>query len=235
MPTKTYPAVTITATETTTVRAPAFVKSALIECWGGGGRGSTITAGSVGGGGASGGGYSASTLANLTQLQNYGFVVGAGSSSGLLNGSDTTFAITTVVAKGGGSVADNTATQASAVDNATSGTGDIKYNGGAGGLGLAGTGGGGGGEGAATTSNGNNGTAAASGGAGGTGTDGGDGGAGKQSPQGNATAGTAPGGGGGGAYRTTSGTRVGGTGGNGQARYAWTVDRKDFMMLLGCG
>jgi hypothetical protein len=233
MPTTTLAQTTITATGTTNVTTPAYLTSAVIEVWGAGGRGGARTT-TGGGGGGQGGGYSASTLTNLTQLTSYAFVVGAGSISVAL-GEDTTFATTTVVAKGGASCGNNVDTGANSVDNATAGTGTTKHTGGTGGLGLAGTGGGGGGESANTGSTGATGTAAASGGAGGTGGNGGDGGAGKQAPQGNGSPGVQPGGGGGGGYRTSSGTRDGGAGGAGQARYQFTVDRKDFMTLLGCG
>lgn len=234
MPTKQYPQVTLQESlGTNVVRTPAYMKTAIIECWGGGGKGSSRST-NGGGGGGSGGGYSKDVF-TLAQLTDYTFFIGAGATT-TANGEDTTFESTGVVAKGGGSLADNTATGAAAVDNVTLGIGGTtKTNGGAGGDGLAGTGGGGGGEGGATTGNGNAGANAASGGAGGTGTDGGDGGAGKQAPQGDGSPGNHPGGGGGGGYRTSSQTRAGGAGWQGQARYQFTVDRKDFMLLLGCG
>lgn len=229
MPRTVLPATTITNTGVTNVTTPVFLGSAVIECWGSGGRGGERTTNGVGGGG-SGGGYSKSTLTNLVQMTSYPFSVGIGSST-TAAGQDTTFNTTAVVAKGGASCGNNTATGATAVDNVSLGTGTTKYNGGAGGTG-SGTTGGGGGEGAATTSNGNNGSSP---GAGGTGTDGGDGGAGKASPQGSGGTGLQPGGAGGGAYRSSSGTRAGGQGGSGQARYQWIIDRKDHMLMLGCG
>lgn len=229
MPTTVLPQVTLTSQGTNTVAAPAYAVSAYVELWAGGGRGGTRTTNGVGGGG-SGGGYSAATVTGLTGPRNYSVLVGFGSNS-TSPGQDSTWATTVVVAKGGTSCGDNTETGASATDNVTNGTGTIKYNGGAGGTG-SGTTGGGGGEGAATTSNGNDGSSP---GAGGTGTDGGDGGAGKATPQGNGSPGVQPGGAGGGGYRSSSGTRIGGTGGTGQCRYQFTVDRKDHMSMLGCG
>ena len=43
MPVWTGPQNTITSTGTTNVTTPEYLTSAIIECWGGGGKGSTLT------------------------------------------------------------------------------------------------------------------------------------------------------------------------------------------------
>ena len=75
-----------------------------VECWGGGGGGGSIN--NNGGGGGGGGAYAKSTGVAVTPGTGYAVDVGAGGSSEV-NGADSTFGVTTVVADGGGAAANN--------------------------------------------------------------------------------------------------------------------------------
>lgn len=85
--------------------APAGVTAITVECWGGGGAGGGMNANysaNRGGGGA--GGQYARRSVSVTPGQNYAIDVGAGGTGSTGNGGiggDSTFAGTTVVAKGG--------------------------------------------------------------------------------------------------------------------------------------
>jgi hypothetical protein len=195
---------------------PEGVFSITVEVWGGGGKGGTRTSNGRGGGGG-GGAYSQSVF-TVTPGQIFNYSVGAGSNT-TAAGEDTWFgSATTLMAKGGASVPNNN-TNGGLGGQATEGFGDIKFNGGRGF--NASTSGpnfsGGGGSSASSNGNGLNLTSInASSAAGATAPiGGGNGGVGRPN-QNNGGNGNFPGGGGGGAVRTSSGTRNGGNGGNGQ-------------------
>ena len=223
--------VTQTFATSGTWTCPAGVTSIKVECWGGGGAGATmISSGSGGGGG--GGAYSSSTIA-VTPGNTYTYTVGAGSGSSTAGGDSWFQSATTVMAKGGNSVAGNSSTGGTG-GAASAGFGTLKYNGGSGRNGnTSGTDyGGGGGSSAGNLSDGTNatsqnGASAPSGG--------GDGGAGKYSTQGNGSNGTSPGGAGGGALRTSSGTRTGGTGADGQIKITFTPQYQAQFISMNTG
>ena len=200
--------------------APENVTSIEVETWGGGGRGGSGTTVNqtlaLGGGG--GGGYSRSLL-SVSPGTTYYVNVGAGSATATAAG-DSWFSTTNVTggslvrAKGGNSVADNTATGASGGTSAnTSGNaiGTVRFSGGNGANG-SGTSGGGGGSSASSSSNGS--TASSSTGA--TVSGGGSGGNGRTATNGVGLNGSIPGGGGGGAYKTGTNSPAGGSGANGK-------------------
>ncbi|MEI8049026.1 MAG: hypothetical protein WCI92_16710, partial [Bacteroidota bacterium] len=193
---------------------PVGVTCLQVETWGGGGSGSTLNTNGNGGGGG-GGAYSRSVL-SVVPGNSYNFYVGAGSTT-ITNGEDSYFInSSTLMAKGGGSVANNTATGATG-GSANSGVGDFKKNGGRGADG-SGTYGGGGGSSAGTildgaTATNQTGATAPSGG--------GNGGNGISGTQGNGSNGSSPGGGGGGSYKTGPGTRTGGSGADGKVIIDW--------------
>lgn len=202
------------------------VTSVTVECWGGGGKGGSRTS-SGAGGGAGGGAYSKSVL-TVIPGNSYTVTVGIGSSSTSAGGDSWFINNNTILAKGGNSVANNTADGASG-GSAEDGIGEIKYSGGNGANGHHGSGldfGGGGGSSAGIEANGHdgidqNGGIAPIGG--------GNGGNGKDSSSGNGTIGTGsgtngftPGGGGGGALRIGGGSPVcGGNGANGRIIITW--------------
>jgi hypothetical protein len=140
-------------------------------------------------------------------------VVGGGATT-IAPGGDSYFINPeTVLAKGGSSVANDTATGAAGGD-AVSGVGDTKYSGGSGAT-ASSTAGGGGGSSAGTAANGNNAASSAGGTAPPGGGNGGNGFS-TSSQTGNGSPGSAPGGGGGGGKSYISGTGNGGAGANGQ-------------------
>ena len=208
-----------TYTSSSTFTVPANITTVKVECWGGGGRGGTMTAN--GGGGGAGGGAYASSIITVVPENTYTITVGTGSSSNTAPGGDSWFGTsTTILAKGGNSVANN-ATTGALGGNAASCIGDIIYSGGTGADGSGTTYGGGGGSSAGIASNGTTATNATGavaplGGA--------NGGAGKSGTQGTGTAGSYHGGGGGGALRTSSSTRNGGNGATGMVLVTWSVD-----------
>lgn len=206
-----------TFTTSGSVTIPAGVTSVTVEGWGGGGKGATTTSNNTQGGGGGGGAYSRSVLA-VTPIT-YNYTVGAGSTT-TSPGGDTWFNnASTILAKGGNSVANNTAAGASG-GLSSAGIGDTKYSGGNGANGIGGgtKEGGGGGSSAGTGANGTtatniNGAIAPTGGG-----NGGNGGV-----EGLAgTNGSAPGGGGGGAAQKTSGPLNGGNGANGKLTISWS-------------
>jgi len=206
---------------TYTWTAPTGVYAVTVEVWGGGGKGGNRSGSNGAGGGGGGGAYSLKSDIVVTPGNSYTVVVGAGSSWGSTPGGDSYFIDTsTVMAKGGNSVPNNTTTGASG-GVAASGVGDTCYSGGNGANGVAGSYGGGGGSSAGTGQDGNNGSGSTGGAAP---TDGGAGGTGRSGSQGNGNPGSAPGGGGGGALRTSSGTRTGGNGAAGQVRIKYRYD-----------
>lgn len=193
---------------------PTGVTSLKVEVWGGGGKGASRTTNGNGGGGG-GGAYSQSIIA-VTPGSNYNYVVGLGSATTVPGGDSYFINTSTLLAKGGNSTADNSTSGATG-GGTSSGIGTTKYNGGSGAAG-SGTYGGGGGSSAGNASNGTS-ASSATGAAAPTG--GGAGGNGRSSTQGDGSSGSIPGGGGGGAYRTSSGTRLGGSGANGQIIFTW--------------
>jgi len=189
---------------------PADVTSIQVEAWGGGGKGGSRTTNTTAGGGGGGGGAYSMSPISVTPTTTYSYTVGSGSTTTAAGG-DTYFINTsTLLAKGGGSVADNTTTGATG-GNASAGVGTVKSNGGNGA--TAATYGGGGGSSAGTGANGN--TAANSTGATAP-VGGGAGGNGRSGSQGAGSAGSTPGGAGGGAYTTSNNDYFGGNGGDGQ-------------------
>ncbi len=196
-------------TSSGTYTIPAGVTSITVEVWGGGGKGGTRTSSGACAGG--GGGAYARSVITVVPGTSYSYTVGAGATTTAAGG-DTWFSTnTTILAKGGSSVADN-ATTGAAGGLASASIGTYVFNGGNGSNSLA-TAGGGGGSSAGNALAGVSATTA-------TGatapTGGGNGGNGRSSSNGVGIAGSNPGAGGGGAYRTSSGTSVGGNGGSGQ-------------------
>ena len=205
---------------TYTFTVPAGIYCIQVEAWGGGGRGGARTSSSnyVALAGGGGGAYSSSIL-SVTPGATYTVTIGAGSSS-TTSGGDSWFGTTSLLlAKGGSSVSESNTPGAGGL--ASSGAGEIKFNGGAGGAGTGGSFGGGGGSSAGTASAGNytsvqttqtGATAPSGGGNGGTGAASGTAGA----------VGSGPGGGGGGGYRAGSGsTQAPGNGADGKVSISW--------------
>ncbi|HRN78627.1 MAG TPA: T9SS type A sorting domain-containing protein [Ferruginibacter sp.] len=210
---------TYNTTGNQTFVVPAGVTQITVECWGGGGRGGSRTSNGYGGGGG-GGAYSRSLL-SVTPGSTINLHVGAGAPASTSttppNGTDSWFgSATTVMAKGGNSVSNNTTTAATG-GLASEGYGDVRFNGGNG-ANASGSAGGGGGSSAGNSTNGTNATnnLGANAPAGG-----GDGGNGRSGSSGVGSGGDAPGGGGGGAYRSTTTNRNGGAGGNGRVVVSW--------------
>ena len=202
-----------------TVVLPPGVTCAQVEAWGGGGRGGSTVASANEAGGAGGGAYSrSSVIASGTQT----VTVGAGSTTTAPGGDSWFSTPTTILAKGGNSVADN-ATGGATGGAAASGIGDVKFSGGTGANGSNGNFGGGGGSSAGIAANGTNATdddgaiAPLGGGNGGNG--------GNSNPE-NGDPGIAPGGGGGG-VRSGGGNQTGGAGANGRVIVSW-IDVSSF-------
>ncbi|MDO8317423.1 MAG: choice-of-anchor D domain-containing protein, partial [Flavobacterium sp.] len=206
---------TFSTAGSSTFTVPAGISMVQIEAWGGGGKGGTrTTAGTSGGGG--GGAYVKKSV-NVTAGTTYNLQVGVGSNATTTTiASDTWFQnATTVLAKGGNSVASNSATGANG-----GGTGSIGtlLSGGKGADGTTGKYGGGGGSSAGITLAGTD-ASNASGAIAPNG--GGKGGDARSITDGVGNVGLVPGGGGGGAYRTTNGTSNGGNGATGQLKITW--------------
>ncbi len=189
---------------------PTGITSIIVECWGGGGKGGTRTTDGEGGGGG-GGAYSRSLL-TVSPTATYNIEVGGGSTSTAAGGSSSfeTISEILVLARGGQSVANNSALGAEG-GLASTGIGLVKFNGGNGANAIDGNTGGGGSS-AGPAANGNPGIGNLGGAAPTNGGAGGNGGA------SNSTAGlpgASPGGGGGGGDRLGTGG-VGGNGGTGR-------------------
>lgn len=133
-----------------TYNTPAGVRAIRVECVGGcgaGGSAATAATNSGAAGGGGGGAYAEAIIAN--PASSYAYVVGAGGTPGAAGannggaGGDTTFNVTTVVAKGGsGGLADTVTTihvggNGGAGGLASTSTGDLKRDGQPGGAGLA--------------------------------------------------------------------------------------------------
>ncbi len=140
---------------------PAGVTQLTVECWGGGGGGGYSNTRGLAGGGGGGGAYAKKTI-TVTPGQLISFAIGSGGSggSGANSGGDTWFYnATTVLAKGGAGVPNNTQT-AGVGGQASASIGDVTFSGGNGGPGAQGADtkdAGGGGGAAGTTGNGMNG------------------------------------------------------------------------------
>ncbi|MCX6223244.1 MAG: DUF2341 domain-containing protein, partial [Bacteroidia bacterium] len=196
---------------------PLGVTSVTVECWGGGGKGGA-RASSTGACGGGGGGAYSYMVVSVTPGSTYTYTVGAGSTSTSAGGDSYFINTSTILAKGGSSVANNSATGV-AGGLASAGVGLPKFDGGTGGTGT-GTNGGGGGSSAGTGAIGGTGGVPAGGTAP---TGGGAGGAGRSGTTGVGNPGFTPGGAGGGAYRSLSGNSAGGNGANGQVIITWTT------------
>lgn len=214
---------TISTPGTNTFKVPSGVNQLTVECWGGGGRGGARTTGNnVALAGGGGGAYSKSDL-SVTPGDTYNLNVGAGSASANSPGGDSWFgSTTTLLAKGGQSVANNSNTSG-AGGLWSDCIGDTRLNGGNGATGTGGSFGGGGGSSAGSalagdftdtdTNQRNGATAPSGGGSGGTGA----------ADNTAGVDGIAPGGGGGGGYRAGRGTTENpGDGANGQVIISWS-------------
>lgn len=205
---------TITTAGPGTFTVPAGVTSITVEVWGAGGGGGRLSNNGIGGGGG-GGAYSRKVLSVTPgQVINYYLGFGSGNSTA---GEDSWFLNDlTVLAKGGNSVADESATGASG-GNAASSIGDFTRSGGNGANG-SGSNAGGGGSSAGILANGNNATNQNGAGAP---TDGGAGGDGATA-SGPGSQGINPGGGGGGGRKQGNPpVALGGKGGDGQIRISY--------------
>jgi hypothetical protein len=203
------PTVTLTTASTSPWTSP-ITGTVRVRMWGGGGKGGDrSTNGGSGGGG--GGAFSELTEYSVTKDSTYAFVVGAGA-TGTDPGGDTYWVNTsTGLAKGGGSVANNTITGGTA-GAAASGVGTVKYSGGDGGT----SGGTDGASGGSSAGYGADGTAGVDGGGRNTGPDGSGYGGAYLGTNVDGEPGGIPGGGGGGVRRSGGGaTHLGGEGANG--------------------
>jgi len=231
------PVITYSAASTSLV---AKTRNNRVRLWGGGGGAGNATGNPSGGGGGAGGQFSVARVA-LAPGTNYTVAVAQAVAAATL-GQDTTFASTTVVAKGGAlgvSASVNSTSGAGGVATTLLGVGDTVVAGGSGGTGSLGASGGGGGEGGGQTIT----TGAADTGTDGGVTnggvdalsDGGDGGAaGITTGNGGAgNPGTGPGGGGGGGRAGSATDRAGGGGAIGQAIVDWLPPAH--LMLMGVG
>jgi hypothetical protein len=186
----------------TTFTIPPGVTSVTVEAWGGGGRGGSRISGTAAYGGGGGGGYSRKVVA--VSPGTYTVQVGVGANSTSAGGDSWFINNTTILARGGNSVPNNTQTGAT---GGAVGIGDVTYSGGNGATAITGTYSGGGGAAAGTSNAGDPGFTST----GGVGANSGGGGGNGRTNHGNGFDGVSPGGGGGGAYRTS----VSPTGGNG--------------------
>ncbi len=156
VPIKAQPQVQLLSTNGT-FTVPAGVTSLKIECWGGGGAGAWTNSSGRAGGGGGGGAYAKSNLV-VTPGQTFSYVIGVGGNGGnassvVKNGGDTYFGSpSTVMAKGGLGVANNTSPGSTGGQASASVGNVVTRNGGNGGNGTGAgscdaSGGGGGGAG----------------------------------------------------------------------------------------
>ena len=217
MPVDTY---AISGTYTFTV--PLGVTLITVECVGAGGTGASIN--TVGAGGGAGGGAYASSNISVIPGATYSIRVGQGG-SGSLDGGDSSFGTTIVLAKGGKGVATNVTTGGLGGTTAAS-IGTTKYAGGAGRNGSFGNFGGGGGGGAGSTGAGTTATTSAGGAGNSPGAAGGAGGIpGSASSQHGGYPVVPHGGGGGGAIVISTGSYTGGRGRDGIVILTYTPDK----------
>ena len=197
---------------------PAGVTSITVETWGAGGKGSTLSTNMAGGGGG-GGAYAKKVIATSPGTV-FTVNVGTGATTTAAGGDSWFGSTATVLAKGGNSAADNSSTGANGGVGAPTSIGDVGFvfAGGKGANGVAGSYGGGGGSSAGNYA----GTPATSATGATAPSNGGNGGNGRSASQGNGSVATVLlGGGGGGALRTSSSTRIGGSGARGQVLVSW--------------
>ncbi|MBP7167831.1 MAG: HYR domain-containing protein, partial [Bacteroidia bacterium] len=206
-----------------TWQAPAGVTTLKVECWGGGGKGGATSFSSNETGGGGGGAYARLNAFGLAPGTTYTVTVGSGSTSTAAGGDSWFNTNSTVLAKGGSTVANN-GTGGANGGSATSSIGDVKFAGGNGANGSNNNYGGGGGSSAGTGAAGANGATSNGGNAP---TGGGDGGDGRTGSNGNGFAGSIPGGGGGGVRSGTFGSQTGGAGANGRVILTWTCPTYD--------
>ena len=206
-----------TYSTSTTITVPLGVTSINVQAWGGGGKGGSRSTGSGGYGGGGGGAFASSNV-SVTGGSTYTITVGSGSTSNSSDGGDSWFINnTSILAKGGKTVPNNTSTGGLGGTAAAS-IGTTKFSGGNGVNGVTSLYGGGGGSSAGTAAAGSTGLLNAGGIAPAGGGDGGDG----AGSNGNGNIGISPGGGGGGALRT-GGNPTGGDGANGQIILTYTI------------
>ncbi len=196
---------------------PFGVTQIIVEAWGGGGRGGRRTSGTWAAGGGGGGGYSRSIL-SVSPGNDFSYNVGAGGTTGSIDGGNTTFG-SGLRANGGSGVGNDFNGGA----GATLGIGnDVTYRGGNGGSGNNLNSGGGGSSGYANSNGSNGGTLTP-----GTipaGSEGGDGGPGINTTNTVGLPGQVPGGGGSGGSRWNgSSPFVGGDGGAGRIKISYTL------------
>lgn len=197
--------------------APPGVTSAVVKAWGGGGTGGAATGNPASGGGGAGGQFASKTV-SVTPIDSYNFTVSGVTTSvtgSVVNGGDTTFNTSEVVAKGGAGglrATANSSTSSGGTGSTTGGVGDVVYAGGSGGNGVSTTQSGGGGGGAGDTGTGDSGSGATAGDA--TSENGGAGGNGVSSAN-TRNAGSLAGGGGSGGLSSSSTDRRGGDGAGG--------------------
>ena len=212
---------TFTTAGANTFTVPAGVTSVTVEAWGGGGKGASVyTNGTAyAGGGGGGGAYSKTISIAVTPGATVNLNVGAGSTTTAAGGDSWFINSTTILAKGGNSVADLIST-GGAGGLASASIGTTKYNGGNGATGVVGSYSGGGGSSAGTGTVGNNGSSQTAGSAPAGGSAGGNG----ITGNGDGFSATGFGGGGGGAKKGTGGASFdGGNGANGKIIITWTV------------
>jgi hypothetical protein len=206
---------TLTFTTSGTFTVPAGISQITVQAWGGGGKGGSTSWNNHQCGGGGGGAYSSSLLSVTPGT--YTVTVGAGSTNTSPGGDSWFSSTSTLLAKGGNSVADNN-TNGATGGQASAGVGDTKHSGGNGANGIPAPSkhGGGGGSSAGTSENGTtattiNGAIAPSGGGNG----------GNGSNDGSiAYPGGSPGGGGGGAAAKND-PAYGGAGAPGQVIITW--------------
>lgn len=208
--------------------APAGVTSVTVEAWGGGGGGGAATGNPARGGGGAGGQY-ASRVLTVVPGNTYAFVVGAGGTGTAAAGGpggDTSFAATSVVAKGGagGALASaNSSGGAGGAGATTSGVGTVVNRGGNGSAGVFNNAGGAGGGGAGSGGAGGD----ASGNTAGSGTAGGGGAGAAGLPVGTGSnctnAAMVAGGGGCGGNATSNTNRNGGAGAAGRLTLTYVI------------
>jgi hypothetical protein len=202
-----------------TWKAPTGVTSITVEAWGAGGAGGGATANPAQGGGGAGGQYVRKTV-TVVPGTNYTVIVGAGGNGGTGNGpagGDSTFASTTVVAKGGAG-GTNVANGVAGLGSTTGGVGDVVYAGGNGSNGDTANKYGAGGGGAGSTGTG--GSAVGRTGGVGTTSGGGDGANGRDKKK-DGSSGNPAGGGGSGGYTDSSSDTKGGDGGDGMVTISY--------------
>lgn len=216
---------TVTLTANGNWTAPAWVTSATVEAWGGGGAGGGARGNPAKGGGGAGGQYARKVVA-VAPNATYAVVVGAGGSGSTGaggTGGDSTFASNVVVAKGGAGGADaatNNSGGAGGQGSVAGAVGDVVFAGGDGSSGTTASGaaGGAGGGGAGSTGAGGNASGNTAGS--GTATGGGTGGAGLSSRN-TGNPGSTYGGGGGAGYATNGTDQSGGAGAAGRVVITW--------------